>query len=116
MPTLRNLTTGKIVARDVARAEGFVVRILGLIPWVRINPEQGLWFDRCMAVHTLGMRDRIDVIFLDKSHRVLRVARSVPQHRLAIACPGASAVVELGEASAQGRDLLAGDELVLEER
>jgi uncharacterized protein len=114
MPTLWNVTTGSIVARNVSRADGFFHRMFGFIPRARVFPDDGLWFDRCAAVHTMGMRSRIDVIFLDKFRRVLRVERSVPQFRVALACRGAAAVVELGEAPVEGRDLLAGDELALE--
>jgi len=114
MPTLKNLTTGQVVARNVVRADGFFGRMVGFLSKSTIHPDEGLWFDDCAAIHTVGMRARIDVIFLNSAQRVLRIDRSVPQFRLAVACPGAHAVVELGEAPADGRDLLAGDELALE--
>jgi uncharacterized membrane protein (UPF0127 family) len=114
MSALRNVTTGKILARNVLRAEGLLERMLGFIPRSNIPPDDGLWFENCSAIHTVGMRNRIDVIFLDKSNRVIRVERSVPRYRLAITCLGAHTVVELGEANGAGRDLLAGDELALE--
>jgi uncharacterized membrane protein (UPF0127 family) len=114
MPTLRNLTTGRVVARNVVRSEGFFERMIGFLSRSSVDPDDGLWFDRCAAIHTVGMRARIDVIFLNSAYRVIRIDRSVPQFRLAVACPGAHAVVELGEAPADGRDLLAGDELALE--
>ena len=113
MATLINATTGQIIARNVNRANRLIERILGFIPWSRVSPDEGLWFDRCNAVHTVGMRSRIDVIFLDEKSRVLRIDRSVPRFRLAVTCPHARAVVELGEAPPEGRDLLTGDELAL---
>jgi uncharacterized membrane protein (UPF0127 family) len=114
MATLKNVTTGTIIARNVVRAERLLDRMLGFISRKYVSPDDGLWFDRCSVIHTVGMRSRIDVIFLDKSRRVLRIDRSVPQFRLAVTCPGAKAVVELGESPVDGRDLLAGDELALE--
>jgi uncharacterized protein len=114
MPTLINVTTGQIVARNVNRATGIVGRFLGFLPWSRILPDDGLWFDHCSMVHTFGMRNRIDVIFLDKSRRVVRVERSVSRSRIAVGGTRASTVVELGESPIEGRDLLAGDELALE--
>ncbi|MGZ3529371.1 MAG: DUF192 domain-containing protein [Vulcanimicrobiaceae bacterium] len=114
VPTLRNVTTGQVLATNVLRADGLFERMLGFIPRAEIQPDDGLWFDNCSAVHTVGMRERIDVIFLDKSNRVIRVERSVPRFRLVVTCLGACAVVELGEANITGRDLLAGDELSLE--
>lgn len=80
----------------------------------KIHADDGLWFDRCNVIHTIGMRSRIDAIFLSKDHRVMKIRYSVPQHRLAVGCPGAHAVVELGAAFPARRDLLIGDLLALE--
>jgi uncharacterized membrane protein (UPF0127 family) len=109
---LKNMTTGEIIAANVVRATGFWRRMVGFMRRA-VHPDDGLWYDNCSAIHTVGMRDRIDVVFLDKNRRVLRVERAIPRFRFA-AVPGARAVVELGEATLQGRDLLAGDELALE--
>lgn len=78
-----------------------------------IRSDDGLWFDKCNVIHTLGMRARIDAIFLSRDHRVMKIRYSVPRHRFMVACPGAHAVVELGAAPTR-RDLLIGDQLALE--
>ncbi len=41
-------------------------------------------FERARSVHTFGMRETIDVAFLDAHHRVIRVS-SVPPRRIAFA-------------------------------
>lgn len=91
---------GESVQIDVQRATG-VARLCGLI--VRGAPPPGcaLLIPRCRSVHTLGMREPLDVVFL-RHGRVLRVNRLVP-HRLAV-CPAADAVLELsaGEAARLG--------------
>jgi uncharacterized membrane protein (UPF0127 family) len=38
-------------------------------------------FERARSVHTFGMRDEIDVAFLDREHRVIRVT-TVPPRRI----------------------------------
>lgn len=113
MAALKNITTGEIIAGNVEKADGFWRRLVGFISQSRVRPDDGLWYDNCSAIHTMGMKERIDVVFLDRNHRVIRVERAIPRYRIAIAY-GARAVVELGEATLQGRDLLTGDELVLE--
>lgn len=113
MAVLKNVTTGEIIAANVERANGFWRRLVGFITQNNVRPDDGLWYDRCSAIHTMGMRERIDVVFLDKNHRVIRVERAIPRYRFAMMY-GARAVIELGEATLQGRDLLAGDELALE--
>ena len=114
MAKLKNVTTGEIVAGNVEKADSFWRRLTGFIPYSEIRPDDGLWFENCSTIHTLGMRKRIDVVFLDKDRRVIRVQRAIPRHRLAVTCSGAYAVIELGEATLEGRNLLAGDELALE--
>ena len=60
------------------------------------------------------MRASIDVFFLDKDGRILRIANAVEPNRLALVCRDAVAVVELGVQGAAARDVLVGDRLVLE--
>ena len=46
------------------------------------RPPVPMLFERARAVHTFGMREAIDVAFLDRDHRVIRVA-TVPPRRIA---------------------------------
>lgn len=114
MPCLKNKTTGQIIAEKVRYADSFWERFAGFIPRAQIDPDEGLWFRDCWAIHTLCMRAMIDVIFLDASGRVVRKQCSVPRQRLAIACPGARDVIELGTGALDSRDILVGDRLELE--
>ncbi len=115
MPVLKNVTTGEIIAENVEYADGWWQRLAGFIPKGVVDPDEGLWFRDCSAIHTLGMRARIDVIFLDDGGRVMRADRAVRLNRPLIACRGAANVVELGAGALEGRDVLAGDRLELEE-
>lgn len=63
------------VARDRRR------RRYGLRPHTRLDPANGMLFERCRSVHTMGMRFPITVAFLDGSWRVLRVTRA-PANRV----------------------------------
>jgi uncharacterized membrane protein (UPF0127 family) len=111
---LRNATTGQVLAENVRYADTWWDRIAGFIPRSVVAPDDGLWFRNCWAIHTLGMRAQLDVIFLDAESRVVRTEREVALHRPAIACIGARSVVELGAGALEGRDVLAGDRLTLE--
>jgi len=114
MASLRNANTGKVVAGNVMRAIHWRQRLIGLLPKGHIGPDEGIWFDNCAAVHTVGMRVPIDIIFLDDASRVMRIARSVRSMRFAVACRGAATVIELGEGAGVGRGVLVGDRLLLE--
>jgi uncharacterized membrane protein (UPF0127 family) len=65
-----------IVEVPTSRAE----RARGL----RSRPPVPMLFERARSVHTFGMRETIDVAFLDAHHRVIRVS-SVPPRRIAFA-------------------------------
>lgn len=112
---LRNLTTGEVIATQVNLAKTWIERVVGLLPASSIEPSQGVWLTGCNVIHTVGMQDRIDVIFLDNDGRVLRTVCSVPKNRLALMCRGARSVVELGDGALEMSDVLVGDRFALEE-
>lgn len=112
---IRNATTGAIVATEVKKATGWFERMTGLIPRKRIEPREGVWFDDCGIIHTVGMQAEIDVVFLDKEQRVVRTVCAVPRNKLIIACRGAESVVELGSGALEACDILIGDRFEFEE-
>lgn len=111
---LLNLTTGETIATNVSRADTFVRRIVGFLDRKSIASGEGLWFPDCAVIHTLGMRGRIDVIFLDPNDRVIRTTCAVPANRFIVACSGANAVIELGAGALHASDVLIGDRLALQ--
>ena len=113
MPLLRNTTTGRILATRIDRLSSFLHRAVGLLARTTIRPDEGVWITSCRAIHTIGMRVAIDVIFVDGESRVLRVHSDVRPNRLALSCRGAEAVVELGSGALRDIDLLPGDRLEL---
>jgi uncharacterized membrane protein (UPF0127 family) len=111
---LRNTTNGKVIATRIARATNAWTRGIGLLGHSSVSPDEGLWIDGCSAVHTMGMRATIDLYFLDKDGKVLRIVYAARPNRLAFSCRDSAAVVELGTGSEVGRDVLVGDRLILE--
>jgi uncharacterized membrane protein (UPF0127 family) len=69
-------------------------RLLGLALLDRDGAGPGLLIPRCRSVHTFGMRFELDVLFLDRDDRVVRLCRDVSPRRV-LRCPGATAVLEL---------------------
>jgi hypothetical protein len=110
---LRNSTTGSIVATRIDRLSSFLHRLVGLLARTTLRPDEGVWITSCRAIHTMGMRVPIDVIFIDEESRVLRVVSNVRPNRLAVSCSGAKAVIELGSGALREVDLLPGDRLEL---
>jgi uncharacterized membrane protein (UPF0127 family) len=68
-------------------------RLIGLA-LRRRPPAHALLLPRCRSVHTFGMRFPLDLIWLDRNGRALRVDEGVPPRR-ARRCRAAAAVLEV---------------------
>jgi uncharacterized protein len=79
---------------DVVVARSRRARLLGLA-LRRRPPAHALLLPRCRSVHTFGMRFPLDLIWLDREGRVLRVDEAVPPCRVR-SCRRAAAVLEAG--------------------
>lgn len=110
---LRNASNGALLAQRVKCARDPLSRGIGLLARAGIAADEGLWIERCTAVHTIGMRAILDLYFLDREGSVLRIERNVRPQRLSVGCRGARHVVELGAADTE-RQVRIGDRLVLE--
>ncbi len=113
MPLLRNSTTGKIVATRIDHLSSFLHRAVGLLARTTLRPDEGVWIASCQAIHTIGMRVAIDVIFVDRGGRVIRAVQDVRPNRFALSCAGARSVVELGSGALREVDVMPGDLLEL---
>jgi uncharacterized membrane protein (UPF0127 family) len=111
---VRNVRTGRILAWRVRRADNWFERTLGFLSRASIAPEEGLWFERCSAVHTLGMRSALDIVFLDKALQVVKVEPNVTPGKLHVSARNAHIVAEFGPGFAKANPLNVGDQLQLE--
>ena len=94
---LRALATTEVLGREVPVAASFTSRLLGLALLRRERAGAGLLIPGCRSVHTLGMRFRLDLYFLDGRRRVIEVRSGVPAGRFCRSA-GAVAVLELPSA------------------
>lgn len=113
MSYVRNATTHSIIARNVRRVWGPWERVAGFIGRARVRPDEGLWFDRCWAVHTVGVRVPLDILFLDRDGRIVEIAAGVPPSRWAVTCAGAFSVVEFGAGAVAANRARVGDQIIL---
>jgi uncharacterized membrane protein (UPF0127 family) len=106
--------SGRVLTARLVRAAGLMARTIGLLGRSDLGDDQGMYFDRCHAVHTLGMRVPIDVLFLDASGAVVAIASSVPPWRAVVSAKGARSVVELPAGFCARTGIRVGDVLALE--
>jgi uncharacterized protein len=109
---VRNLTSGCVV---VARLEGALdsaTRKKGLLGRDRLEAGSGLVIAPCGGIHTCFMRFAIDVVFVARDGRVVKVSHAVKPWRLALAV-AAFCVIELPANTAVACATRAGDRLEL---
>lgn len=115
MPKLRvrNSSKDAVLAERADIADTSAKRKTGLLKHTGLNPGEGLWITPCEAVHTIGMKFAIDVLFLDKKRRVLKVRHSMPRWRISGSL-FAHSVLELPSGTAAATKTAPGDQLEFE--
>ena len=107
--------TDAVIASSVELALSRTARRTGLLGRVAMDPGAALMLAPCCAVHTAFMRFPIDVLFMDRSGRAMRVIHGLKPWRAA-ASPRAYAVVELAAGVLARFEVGAGDRFRLENR
>jgi len=110
---VRNLTKGTVLAEQALVANTSELRRTGLLKHTELPRGEGLWIVPCEAVHTFGMKFAIDVIYLSKTKRVVKIRGQMPRRRLS-ACLWAHSVLELPAGMAQEMKTEVGDQLEFE--
>lgn len=111
---VRNLSKGTMLADRADIANTSRTRKTGLLKHSKLDPGEGLWITPCEAVHTVGMKFPIDVLFLDKKRRVIKIRPAMPRWRLAGSLR-AHSVLELPSGAAEAAKTTAGDQLEFEQ-
>jgi len=88
-------------------------RKTGLLKHDRLEPGDGLWITPCEGVHTAGMKFPIDVLFLTRKRKVVKIRAAMPRWRMAL-CLWAHSVLELPSGMAAETGTAAGDQLEFE--
>lgn len=104
-----NLTRGAVLADRAAIANTSETRRAGLLERTGLEPGEGLWILPCEAVHCFFMKFTIDVVFLDRQKRVVKLAPNLKPWRMAGSFRARS-VVELPAGRIQETGTRVGDE------
>jgi uncharacterized protein len=110
--SVRNVTSGRLLVSRLEAAFDSATRKKGLLGRDRLEPGGGLVIAPCGGIHTCFMRFPIDVLFMARDGRVVKVCAAVKPWRLAIAL-SAFCVIELPAHAAAHAETRAGDRLEL---
>ena len=110
---MRNHTRDTLLAHAAEVADTSAKRRTGLLKHESLEPGEGLWIVPCESVHTFFMKFPIDLVYLDRRHKV-RKARSVVRPWRLSACLLAHSVLELPAGTVKQSGTQAGDELAID--
>ena len=86
---------GLVVSGHVEVADRFFTRLKGWLGKKSVTDNEALLIIPCSSIHTLGMRIKIDVLFLDDNNLIIHMIESMKPSRISSIIPHAKKVIEL---------------------
>jgi uncharacterized protein len=115
----RNLTRGTILCGSLEEALGAVGKSRGLLGRDGLAADAGMLFEAgrlepFMWMHMMLMRFPIDIVFLDKNSRVVRINHNLRPWRVSSVVWGARKALELAAGAALRSRTAEGDQIIFE--
>jgi uncharacterized membrane protein (UPF0127 family) len=108
--SVRNVTRDVVLADSAQSTDTSAERRTGLLKNTRLEPGDGLWIVPCESVHSFFMKFTIDVLYLDRKHRVKKLRPEMAPWRVS-ACLTAHSVLELPAGTIVRTGTKTGDQL-----
>ncbi len=106
------MTRGTVIGDNIDAALTSAQRRTGLLKHRCLDEGAGLWIVPCEAVHTFFMKFAIDLIYIDREHRVRATVRALPPWRFSMCLP-AHSILELPPGTIDRTRTRKGDQLAL---
>lgn len=92
---IRNKIRLTLLAKNCQTADNFLSRLKGLIGKESFLEEEGLIITPCNSIHMFFMKFSLDIIFVDKSNRVVHLIENIKPWKLSKIVWSAAFVIEL---------------------
>ncbi len=112
---ITNAARGTTVAERCRVAGSLLQRVFGLHLLPRLTAGEGLLLPGATTIDTMFMGYAIDLVFLDRSGRVTRVAAELVPWRMVVRSAGGRDCLELPAGAVAASHTQAGDQLAFEE-
>jgi len=110
---VRNLTKGTLIATNAAAADTSAKRRTGLLKLESLPQGEGLWIVPTEGIHTFGMKFPIDVRFLSRARKGIKMRPNMGRRRISL-CVWAHSVLELPAGTIAATSTAVGDQLEFE--
>ena len=107
---IRNVTRDVSLADRAEVADTSSRRRTGLLKHNSLPPGSGLWIVPTEGVHTIGMKFAIDVLFLNRRRKVVKIRPNMGRWRMALSLR-AHSVLELPAGTVAETGTVVGDQL-----
>jgi uncharacterized membrane protein (UPF0127 family) len=112
---ISNLTRGTVLCERAWEADRPLSRMRGLLGRRTLAPGEGLLLHHAPSIHTAAIRVPIDVVFVDREFRVVKVVERLRPWRIARASQARTAL-EIAAGEAELRGVSVGDQLAALDR
>lgn len=92
-----------IICKNLKIADDFASRLIGLMFKKEMVGFDGLLIKQCNSIHTFFMRYALDLVFLNKEMKVVKVIENVKPWRMTLMYLKASQVLELEGGTLESR-------------
>lgn len=107
---VRNISKDVVLGERIEVADTSEKRRRGLLQHERLEAGEGLWIAPTESVHSFGMKFAIDVLYLNKAKKVVKVRPDMVPGRISL-CLSAYSVLELPAGRARETGTEVGDQL-----
>ncbi len=109
-----NTTRSTELASDATPARSFRQRLVGLLGRAGLDPGEALLLEPCSSIHTAFMRFAIDVVYVDRAGKVVKVVPELRPFRVSGVLRGGRSVIELPGGTIATTGTIPGDQLSFE--
>ncbi len=101
----------KIDLKKVSRADNLLAKGLGVIGWKDFGNRNGLLLTGTNSIHTYFVRFSLDLVFLDKNMKVIKLLKNLKPFRFSPIVWSAKHVLEMPNHSIEKFSIKVGDEI-----
>ncbi|MDR1474623.1 MAG: DUF192 domain-containing protein [Endomicrobium sp.] len=94
----------------VVKAQTFWQRFIGLM--FKKNIKYSVLFKNCKSVHTFFMCFNLDVIFLDRDNRVIKIVKQLKPFRIVLPVKNAVSIIEIPSNTIENVNSIIGKKLI----
>ena len=101
-----------LLGKQMKKATSLIDRLIGLMFFKEMKGFDSLLLEPCRSIHTFFMRYAIDVLFVDKDMKIVKIIREMKPWRMSLIYFSAHSVLEF-KAGSLPRDISKNDQVTL---